>query len=179
MSRDLHLRLLEKESALIERHQKLALEVTCSSAPSKEALDELARVRGGIEVLEDLLHELELERLGRQKKIEEIDLIVTDFLDRADDDWRAIAECSSGGQGLCQDASEDLHVYFYRHHGRGRTRTLWLEPSMIYTHYPPMEHHVDHCVLLVDGELVVDLTARQFGSDLLFPYYWFLGATRG
>lgn len=92
-------------------------------------------------------------------------------------DWRSCAEDSSGGQGLCWNASTDLARYLVRH-GYSDVRVMWGtigddDWCDVYTNAGA--EGGDHCVCVV-GNMVVDLTPRQFDDELPFPLYFELDA---
>jgi len=93
--------------------------------------------------------------------------------------WVEISECSSGGMGLCDSASDELITFLRIEHPGVEAVVLWLDGTNHASlgtnwHYPDEVggKRYQHCVVLVEGRLVVDLTARQFDTSLPFPYYW-------
>lgn len=101
-------------------------------------------------------------------------------------DWRAIGgECPSGGQGLCDDASEDFAAFCLALGVEAKVRWMVLDPDtstvsingapLLQPHprYPQIHerYNCDHCVAVVRDH-VVDLTARQYDEELPFPFIW-------
>ena len=93
-------------------------------------------------------------------------------------DWRELAESEPYGAGLCGEASKDLAAYLG---WRGTLASpLWLQVGAgIAAHYPTQDswEAAGHCVCVAStgrrgGVWVVDLTARQFGEHLPFPWIW-------
>ena len=89
-------------------------------------------------------------------------------------DWTVIAtdEAANYGAGLCVDASEDLVAFAGR---RGLVGAVidFGGPLIPFESAPGYEipDNEGHSVA-VFGDEVVDLTARQFGASLPFPYFW-------
>jgi transcriptional regulator with XRE-family HTH domain len=89
-------------------------------------------------------------------------------------DWTVIAtdEAANYGAGLCADASADLVAFAGARGIHGAV--AWFGSFLPFDAVPSgyaISDHEGHAVALF-GDEVADLTARQFGPALPFPYFW-------
>lgn len=88
-------------------------------------------------------------------------------------EWVAVDE-DTGGAGLCADASRDFIEWCYDNGIELVMEVVEVQGTMGFNTYA---NHDCHWVVMVEGRVVVDLTARQFNESLSFPHVWVRGPT--
>ncbi len=106
-------------------------------------------------------------------------------------DWLIIGGVDGGG-GLCDEASGLFSRFCATQEVDAVPRWMSLsgprfegcngQPAIKKPHpaYPVFERRhfgEDHCVAVVEGRWAVDLTARQYGDELPFPFLWELASS--
>jgi hypothetical protein len=81
--------------------------------------------------------------------------------------WRDIGE--DGGQGLCEYASHEFVGFAAAHGFDGEVECIRFD---IPRHWSYPEEALDGHWVARFGNKVVDLTAKQFGDSLPFPFIW-------
>ena len=104
---------------------------------------------------------------------------VRDFLKYSETPWQELADDPAcHGQGLCLDASEEFVAWCKQkqvlmNDGLRIAELGWFAGNRTYA------GSVYHYVVVVWGNVIIDLTARQFDDDLPFPHVWVLPIKRG